>query len=350
MGQLTNVYGIPQAIVAAVMRPSDYNSGKSDLTASMIDEAPRIIQLRKRHADEIVEDAADRIWALLGQIVHKILEKADDYQAFDEERIFIKRRGWIISGQTDVYTTRETVEWAKLEEAMKRLKDREYNEDVEIALDRYYNEFGRDEIKLMEELAGTIVPVYKKIAPLVRDYKFVKTGARYFNKKHEPQLNICAHLFREHGFEVTGLEVINIYRDWSPEEAARRSSYPPPVEKFPQKLWSPEKAEDYIDERILLHKSAAQLPDELLPFCTDEDKWQRPTCHSVMKPKRASAVRNFYDKEGKSGYELAQQFIKTQKKPESLYIDTKPGEPVRCLRYCDVAPFCNQFKMWKERN
>ena len=103
--QISNVNNLPQAIVSAIT--NDPYRQKGDITATSLILPPRIFQLRRRHDHEIVEDASDRIWALLGQVCHKILERADNHGAFNEERIETKLKGWTLTGQSDLYVTHE---------------------------------------------------------------------------------------------------------------------------------------------------------------------------------------------------------------------------------------------------
>jgi hypothetical protein len=298
LGKLTNHYNLPQQIVSAVKRDPYQGFRASDITTTSLIQPPRIFQLRKRHGEEIEEDASDRIWSLLGQIVHGILERADDTDAFHEERIKIFVNGWSLSGQTDVYNTKEVIGYTKT---------------------------GR--------------PRYKKSAPAVRDYKFIRvTAGRCLHDEWESQLNINAHLWRSHGFKVDKVEIIAIYRDWSKMMAQRDSKYPPPVQVFPQKLWSHHEADLFIQGRVLAHQQAEKLPDHLLPFCTPAEQWRRDQKWAVMKPKRAKALVL------KPTKEEADRYI-AELGDRAAYIEFRPGTPTRCENFCDVRPWCNQFEM-----
>lgn len=295
---LTNNYNLPQQIVSAVKRDPYKGHLASDITVTSLIQPPRIFQLRRRHDDEIREDAGDRIWSLLGQVTHGILERADDDGAIHEERIKIFVNGWSLSGQTDVYATHEIVGYTK---------------------------------------TGRVR--YKKSIPTVRDYKFIKVAAgRFDHDDWGKQLNIYAHLWRSHGFPVEKIEIVAIYRDWSKMMAQRDSSYPPPVQIFPQKLWTPEEADLFIQGRILAHQQAEKLPDNLLPFCTPADQWRKNQKWAVMKPKRARAVAI------KDTKEEADKYIQDLG-DRSAYVEFRPADAIRCNNFCDVQPWCNQYQM-----
>jgi hypothetical protein len=97
--KITNRLGLPRSIENAV-RNDRYSKGDAHISVTGLIGPARKRALEIRHADEITEDVSERIWALMGQIAHGILERADD-QGFCEERLFIERHGWRISGQFD---------------------------------------------------------------------------------------------------------------------------------------------------------------------------------------------------------------------------------------------------------
>src|SRR5688572_18619098 len=97
--RLTNRLGLPSSIVNAVSR-DPYSKGNAHLSVTTLIGPARKRQLELQHGDQLTEDAADRIWSLMGQITHGILERSDR-EAWTEERLYIERHGWRISGQFD---------------------------------------------------------------------------------------------------------------------------------------------------------------------------------------------------------------------------------------------------------
>jgi hypothetical protein len=92
---------LPEAVYNAV-RADDYTRGECDLSVTQLISPPRIVELRRRHEQELEEDASDRIWLLIGKVAHGILERAaPSGAAFTEERLFIDIDGWRISGAFD---------------------------------------------------------------------------------------------------------------------------------------------------------------------------------------------------------------------------------------------------------
>ena len=70
---------------------------------------PRQAALKQIHGHEIVEDVSDRTYALYGQLVHLLLERAGEQSlnAINEQRLYTEVNGWKISGQTDTLTLTE---------------------------------------------------------------------------------------------------------------------------------------------------------------------------------------------------------------------------------------------------
>lgn len=231
--KLTNKLNLPQALFDAVQNDS-YSSGDADFSVTTLLKPPRAVALQKAHWDELEEDASDRIWSLLGQVVHGILERANK-SGISERRLNAVIDGVKISGGMDLY-----------------------NDGV------------------------------------LQDYKFV-TVYKFQNNKvpieYEEQLNCYAEILRQNNFPVKKLEIVGILRDWSKNAARKDPGMPQEqvvVRDVP--LWGQEQAQAFLRERIKLHKYAQTA----LPECTAEEKWEKPTRYAVMKNGKDRAIK-LYD-------------------------------------------------------
>lgn len=228
--RLTNNYGLPQAIVDAV-KNDEYTKGEADISVTTLIAPPRKAVLQDEHKEQIVEDAADRIFSLMGQSIHTILERANR-TAIAERRLSIKVDGWTISGGMDLY-----------------------DEDG-----------------------------------ILTDYKVTSVYAVKADTKDEwiQQLNSYAEILRQHGHPVKGLKIVAILRDWSKTKSNREQGYPETqVVTIPLTLWTSEEALRFIKNRIALHKQARVK----LPECSETERWAKPTVYAVMKAGRKSAVK-----------------------------------------------------------
>ena len=95
---LTNLLGLPDAFVAAVK--NDPYTGGGDISATKLIDSPQRRVLYGKYKDFVVEDVSDRVWAVMGQAVHTVLERAGT-SALVEERLFMEVNGWKLSGQFD---------------------------------------------------------------------------------------------------------------------------------------------------------------------------------------------------------------------------------------------------------
>jgi hypothetical protein len=229
----TNVHNLPAAIVAAVQ--NDPYVGGGDISVTKLIDAPQRRVLWRKHQDRIVEDVSERIWALLGQAVHHILERADT-GAQVEERLFADVDGWQVSGQFD-----------RLHLASKTLQDYK------------------------------VTTVYKK------------DGSAGWTQ----QLNVLRWLAAKSGIEVERLEIVAIFRDWRKTDSERKADYPPAaVGVIPVEVWPLEDAEAFVRMRVAQHQQAFA---GLVVPCTDEERWYAGSTWALMKPggKRALKVLDY---------------------------------------------------------
>ena len=227
--KITNKTGLPQSVVEAVLN-DPYDRGESDISVTQLVGPPQIRRLTEQHWDELEEDAIDRIWALLGQAVHAVLERAAPSE-LTERRLFATVNGRTISGQVD-----------------------------HIGLKA------------------------KKLS----DYKVTSAWTIVYGMRPEwtAQLNCYAYLCRVNGFEVNDLEIVAFYRDWTQPQAARSADYPQTqVGQIPIGLWPQDFAQQYIEQRLASHFGAEDVS------CTDQERWAKVAKWAVMKRGRKSALR-----------------------------------------------------------
>jgi hypothetical protein len=273
---LTNIHGLPDALVNAIK--NDPYTGGGDISVTKLIDAPQLRVLRKKYANLVVEDVSDRIWALMGQAVHTVLERAGT-SALVEERLYSTVDGWSVSGQYDRLHLQDGV---------------------------------------------------------LQDWKVCSVYKAKGDSGWERQLNCLRWLAHKNGYEVSRLQVIAIFRDWKPSEAKRNPDYPQRnVAIIEVPVWTLQEAEEYVRQRVMLHK-AADAQDNPAPIeCTEEERWYSGTSYALMKDGGKRAKRVVFIKE-----ELGEI-------PDGHYVEERPGVNRRCEGYCEVAPFCEQYKRIK---
>lgn len=288
--KITNDQGLPEAIVNAV-KAHDYSKGAADFSISELIRPPQINQLTRQHDEELTEDAADRIWALLGSSIHTILEATAGDREKTEERMFTTISGQIISGQFD-----------------------------NIMLD------------------GNVLTDYK-----VTSAYAVKGDVK---PEWERQLNYYAQLARLNGHEIDQLQIIAILRDWNRSNAMRDPDYPRrnvAVVKVP--MW----ADSYALEEMARDVQAQMdARDGNARPCTDEERWCQPGKVALMKQGRKSAVKLFDTTkeaiEYIKGSNIVLAELGTARGTGDHYLEARPTTWRRCEDYCAVADFCEQWK------
>jgi hypothetical protein len=286
--EYTNNAELPAALVSALIYDGYDYSEAGDLSATAAILPPRIRQLTKRHSHEIVEDVSERIWRVIGDIGHGIVERAKVDNVFREERLAVVVGGWKITGKVD----------------------------------------------LMRQAGNTYA---------IDDFKFTSVWAA---KEEKPewtqQLNIYALLARNNGFDISQLRIVNILRDWSKLRAKREPDYPQvgvAVREVP--LWDPDYAEGFLAGRVALHQEAANCSDDDLPLCTPEERWEKPAVFAVKKKGNKRAVKLF---------ETELDAIEMRRSNTEFIVENRPAENVRCMSYCAVKEFCSFGRMLGQRD
>jgi hypothetical protein len=283
--RITNHHSLPSSVLNALHRPT-YSKGEAHISCTELLNSPRIVQLKRKHWDEIEQDASEMVWQLFGSAIHHVLEHGKQSNHIIEERLFAQFSGWVLSGAIDLQTVTP--------------------DGIEIS-----------------------------------DYKTTSAWA-VMNEKADwtYQLNIYAHLVETvKKIPVTGLSIVAIIRDWSAREAKKENYPQAPIVTVPITLWPADDREQFIHSRIKLHSDAAFEADTdgTLPECSSEEMWERPSTWAIKKEGGVRAKSVHPTKE-----EAEQNLSK------GYYIEHRPGERVRCASYCQVARFCSQFQSFKE--
>lgn len=222
MSNYTNIHGLPDAFVNAVL--NDPYTGGGDVSTTKLIDAPKRRTLYKQHKDFVVEDVSERVWSLMGQAVHAVLERAQT-SAMVEERLYAEVNGWKVSGQFD----------------RMHLADR-----------------------------------------TLQDWKVCSVYKAKGDVSWERQLNVLRWLAHKNGYEIDKLQVVAIFRDWKRSESLRKG------DEYPKQAigivdlptWELSDAEAYVAERVALHQRSDAGEDI---ECTPEERWYSGTTYALMK-------------------------------------------------------------------
>jgi hypothetical protein len=289
--KITNDLNLPLPIVEAIRNDPYDNQGTLSVTTLL--RPPQAWVLSKRHAGEIVEDASDRIWSLVGQIGHLIIERAAGN--LDPEKFIAERRfhgtveGTPISGQADL-----------------------------IEIDN----------------------------KTVFDFKFtsgwaVKDAMTSGKSDWRIQLSVLAHLARVNGVEIERGKIVAIVRDWTESAAAKNRDWPQkPIAVIDMDIMGQDETAEWIAARIAEFKAAEA--GDIRP-CTDEERWHSPGKWAVYKGSNIKAAKLEDSEEALSAWIFANR----PKLGADYRIEQRPTEFKRCAKYCAAAAFCPQFQATK---
>lgn len=277
--KITNEYGLPAAYVAACSDQREHKRGVISVTELISPAQERSLVLQ--HWDEIEEDAADCIDRFFGTAVHEHLARYAEDGVMAELRQGVEMLDWTITGTPDHLdlTSGELLDWKTT-----RIRSLE--------VERY---------------------------------------------EWQCQLNLYAHLLRINGHSVDSAAIKAFLKDWDP--ALRHTDgYPlAPIVHIPIPLWDSYQAQQYLAERLKLHRQAAR---GFYPACTPEEQWRRDVW--VVTKKGNARGRLFATEE--LAWEFAAGSIDPIQKVEDWYdIQLRRGDPVKCQFYCRARPFCEQY-------
>ena len=286
--KITNKLNLPPAIYNAVCNDTYDGNIENTYSATTLIKDPCEIILTNRHAAEIEEDASESLYALLGSALHEVLERAkEDENEIREERLFYEFPEGAISGKFDSFDATPGKE-------------------------------------------------------VLRDYKCTSTWTAIYGDggKYAKQLKIYCLLFQlVLNIRCRHAQIIQFFRDHSMSKAKFDKAYPQSPIRVIDYYFTDEdiaKTEEEVREKLREISALKDTPDDELPPCSAENRWETPTTYAVKKDGRKSALRVLPSKEeAETWMELNDA--------KGCYIEERKGESRKCMNYCKAAPFCHYY-------
>ncbi len=279
---ITNNLNLPQPLVD--MAQSEYKLKPNEYRVTSLLKGIRETILERRHQDEIEQDVSDMIWLLFGTAVHNVLENHQEGdQEIKEARLKVPIGDYILSGQFDLY-----------------------NADTKTITDY------------------KTCSIWKVVYGDYSDWR--------------RQLLIYSYMLQSIGFPVEKAEIIALMKDHSKSQAKIKADYPKqPVRKitftFTEKDFA--EIESWLHQRFEQIAKAEKLPDDELPLCTPEERFNSGDKYAVMKKGRKTALRVLDSRED------AENWMATN---GGDYIEVRKGEDKKCQDYCSACEFCDYYK------
>lgn len=278
---ITNKLNLPSPFVSLAQRDYVYEPNEYRVTSLL--KGIRETILERRHHKEIERDVSDMVWLLFGTAVHNTLEKYQEGKhELKEERIKIPFGKYILSGQFDLYNDKSKV---------------------------------------------------------VTDYKTASVWKIIYGDFEDwrRQILIYAYMLRQIGFAAQNGQVVAFLKDHSKRDAKYKADYPPyPVEVVRFDFLEEDfiECEEWLTRKFAVIEVSEKLPDDELPICTSEERFNSGTKYAVMKKGRKRAMRVL------DSMEEAEQWVSENDGDEII---VRPGEDKKCADYCAVNQFCNYY-------
>jgi len=301
---------MPNKIVQAIAEVyrHQYRS-YGDYSVTTLLSPPREVQLCRRHADEIEVRPEKMVASMIGTATHEYIEK-------------MLRLANMIHPEWEL--ERSVYDSFEIEPGVRRL----------VA--------GRFDI--LEN------------GKHLHDNKVVNVWKVIFDPDMEEwtqQQNLYAYLLHRRGVDVESLTINAWFKDWKEGNAVRDRSYPQnQTIEYQLPLWSWEESEAFLMDRLTFHYSCEKVDDKNLPVCTAEERWERfddqtHVHYAIFKDPKAKRAHRVI----KTTFDDAVDYLKKWKgRTSESFIEERFPIPRKCIKYCDAAPFCSWFQMWKQRN
>lgn len=240
--------------------------------------------LERRHDAEITKDVSEMVWLLFGTAVHNILEaQPESDMQIKEERLTVPFGEYMLTGKFDLY-------------------------DAE--------------------------------TETVTDYKTASVWKIMFGEFSDwrRQLLIYCWMLQKIGFKATKGRIVAFLKDHNKRDAKYKPDYPKrPVQTveftFTEKDFA--ECESWLAERFALIAKAEQLPDDELPICTPEERFNSGDKFAVMSKGKKRALRVLDTMEDAELWQMNNG---------GDYIEHRKGEDKKCADYCAACEFCSYYK------
>lgn len=166
----------------------------------------------------------------------------------------------------------------------------------------------------------------------------------------EEQLNIYDWMLWKDGIELNSLKIIAILLDWQLGQSWKKGYPNSRVAVIPITRWSRTQQEKYMASKVTEWKVNLSVSDNKLPFCSPESRWAgKPVFKLYRTSGQQKASKTFPSRSRASSYLAACQLKDAQKWAKG-FIKKEFGNPWnRCDKWCDAAPFCNQYQLKLEK-
>jgi hypothetical protein len=298
---ITNKFNLPEPYFRSCQKDGYPRFDWDTFSVTELMKGTKEIILNRRFYQELEQDCVDMIWTVFGTAVHKVMEGYEGEHELAEERV-----------------------------------------SMEIPC----NEYG------IRHISGGF-DLYNAETQLITDYK--TTGVYSYRMKLKEgtesdwakQLRVYWLILAKAGFPVRDVRNTVFLKDWSKSQARRDRSYPQkPIMNIDYEYNGSFNSEvaAYLQadlaEKIIEILDYKDTPENQIPDCSKDERWERDECWAIMKVGRKKAVK-LHDSE----FEAERHLMELGK---GHYIEHRQGTPVKCIDYCSCASKCSFYQRYLE--
>ncbi len=290
---ITNNANLPTAFLDACEN-KHAKMASNEFSVTELNKGVKEIILKRRHQGEIERDAVEMFWAVIGTAFHSIMERGTlDEHEIGESRLSLPfdicGTEYVVSGQFDLYdaATEQVTDWKT-----------------------------------------TATYSYMRNSENPSDSDWFKQRPAYWL------------LLNKNGFSCKSGRVISLLRDWTRGKLRSDRKYPRiPMQEMVFTFTEPD---DYIevmhrlDERLSLLHLFMDTPDDLIPPCSRDERWERDEHWAVMKKGRKTAVKRCSTN--------AEADLIAESLGGAHYVEHRAGTPSKCIDYCECNTFCHYYR------
>lgn len=292
----TNKTGLPKQIINACLEDDGHEPVPNTYHVTELIKPVKQSILERRYWDTIELDASDCVWLVFGKAVHEVLQYGN-ISNFQQAEKYIERELKVdadtvkIVGRMDLYQSR----WKTIVDWKTATTTKVLHGD--------YEEYRRQGLEYAWILQGQGIQAgHLKFTMFLKDWS--KGQLRMARLQGKPYPESAIHIWE---YTITKKDM--------------------------------EEIDQWIRDRIRTIRECEKTPDDLIPTCSDEERWASPTRYAVMRDGRKSAVKLC------DTPEEAQSLINSG---QGDRIEIRLGISRRCEDYCLVKDYCRFYKETKE--
>lgn len=297
MSEIINDINLPKPIYDA-MCLNKYDPGKTDYSASSITLGPKEYWGKKRNKDFPLN--AGNLWAsFTGILMHSGLEVL--LEKYEGEGTYM----------------------------------------LEHHVEVWHNDLSSLKLDGDRIVGGTVDGLYINGSSVVLfDYKTMSTASIIDEKKINEwteKANFYRWILKSEGIDVSRMVYLPMFKDWTLSKAMRSKDVNDiPCPKVELEIWSTEKIEQWVFDKISYIEQYKDTPLEDIPYCNSEQRWEGKKLYKVGKLDKDGKVKRALPK---SSFETPEEaYEKLSTLDSTLYgIKVDGGIPKKCKDWCILS-------------